>query len=208
VSAAPHGAAVETLAQALRDLILDGELTGHLVEQELCAAHGVARHTARAALRALAAEGLVAIEPNRGARVAQLGPDDVRGLYALRTAIEVEGVRLALERGPFPPQVAQAVERHSRACRARRPAWSTVVVAHDELHRALVAASGSPRLTAAHAALAAETRLFLVQLRPAFTLEELATDHERLPAELERHGPDALRAHLGASARALLALLA
>ena len=63
---------VDAIAAALRTRILDGELAAgeRLRELELADAYGVARHSLRAALRALAAEGLVAIEPNRGASVA------------------------------------------------------------------------------------------------------------------------------------------
>ena len=100
-----------------------------------------------------------------------------------------------------------AVERLASACAARGPAWSAVVDAHDALHTALVAASGSARIVAAHAALAGETRLFLVQLRPAWTLERMAADHERLVDALERDGPEALRAHLRESAAAALEVL-
>jgi DNA-binding GntR family transcriptional regulator len=93
------------------------------------------------------------------------------------------------------------------ACRRRRPSWGAVVESHDDLHAALVRASDSRRIVAAHAALDAERRLFLLQLRPALPPDELAADHERLVAELEARGPDALRDHLRASADALLALL-
>ena len=96
----PGVTTVETITNALRREILDGERVGgqRLVEQELTARYGVARHTLRAALRELAAEGLVRIEPNRGARVARLGAEDIIQLYELRTALEVEAARLALER--------------------------------------------------------------------------------------------------------------
>ena len=89
---------VDALAAALRREILDGELPpgAWLRERELCEAFGVARHSLRAALRTLAAEGLARIEPHRGARVAQLTPDDVRWLYELRAALELEGAHLAL----------------------------------------------------------------------------------------------------------------
>ena len=65
---------VDAIAAALRTRILDGDLGAgeRLRELELAEAYGVARHSLRAALRALAAEGLVVIEPNRGARVAAL----------------------------------------------------------------------------------------------------------------------------------------
>ena len=67
----PGVTTVETVTAALRREILQGERPGgqRLVEQELTARYGVARHTLRSALRQLAGEGLVRIEPNRGARV-------------------------------------------------------------------------------------------------------------------------------------------
>ena len=200
---------VEAVAAALRRRILDGELRGgdRLREQELSAAYGVARHSLRSALRALAAEGLVVIEPNRGASVARLGPPEIAGLYELRAALEVEAARLALERngGRLPDEVHGAVRRLSAVCRRRKPAWSDIVDAHDAVHRSLVAAARSPRLAAAHAALATEMRLFLVQLRPRWTPARMAADHEALVAGLEADGADALREHLRASAAALLA---
>jgi len=201
--------AAEELAGALRARILDGELAGgaRLREQELSAVYDVARHTVRAALRILERDGLAVVEAHRGARVAALGATEVRGLYELRTALEVEAARLALERhdGRLPDAPRAATRRLAAVCRRRRPAWGDVVDAHDALHTALVGASESPRIVAAHAALASETGLFLVQLRPAWTLERMAADHERLVADLEQRGPDVLRAHLRAAADAVLA---
>ena len=203
--------AVDALAAALRTRILDGDLEagGRLVEQELCAAYDVARHTARAALRALQAEGLVVIEAHRGARVAQLDADAVRGLFELRVALEVEAARLALERhdGRLPMPVHDSLARLTTICAQRSPAWSDVTHAHDDLHRVLVEAGGSARIAAAHAALEGEMRLFLVQLRPAWTLDRMAAGHAALIEGLEAEGPDVLRGHLHESAEAVLALV-
>ena len=44
----------------------------------------MARHSLRSALRTLQGEGIVQIEPNRGARVKSLSAEDVRGLSELR----------------------------------------------------------------------------------------------------------------------------
>lgn len=199
---------VDALGAALRERILDGDLPGgtRLREQELTDSYGVARHTVRAALRALAAEGLVTIEPNRGASVTALGQDDIRGLYELRVALEVEAARLALERhdGRLPATVHQAVRRLRAVCAQKRPTWSTMIEAHDPIHRAIVAAAGSPRIARAHGALATETRLFLVGLKPTWTPERMAADHEALVRDLQARGPEALRAHLNESAAALL----
>ena len=160
---------VDALADALKREILDGGLPAgsRLRERELCEAYGVARHSLRAALRALATEGLVRIEPHRGARVAELSADDVRWLYELRTALELEAAHLALERngGRLPPEVHEALARLERGLRGRSP-WSAINEAHADLHAAIVAAAHSPRIAAAHAALSGEMRLFLLALRP------------------------------------------
>ena len=200
---------VDALAAALRGRILDGDLPAgaRLREQELTDGYGVARHTVRAALRALAVEGLVRIEPNRGASVTRLGPDDILGLYELRTALEVEAARLALERhdGRLPEAVYAAVARLSALCAGPAPSWSAMIEAHDPIHAAIVDAAGSPRISRAHAALNTETRLFLVSLKPDWTPQKMAADHEALPRDLEARGPQALREHLRESAAAVLA---
>ena len=198
---------VDALVAELRREILDGERPGgtRLVERELCAHFRVARHTLRAALRALAGEGLVHLEPHRGAEVARLDAEQIRWLYELRAALELEAAHLALERhgGSLPPAVHAALAALRRACAGPHPAWSEVTDAHLALHAAIVAAAESPRIAAAHAALAGEMRLFLLQLKPLFTAAGIAEDHTALIARLEREGPDVLRRHLHVAADAL-----
>jgi DNA-binding GntR family transcriptional regulator len=199
---------VDVLAEALRARILDGELPAGapLREVELARAYDVSRHTLRAALRALAADGLVRLEPNRGASVARLDDEAVRGLWELRAALELEAAHLALERGGgrLPPDVDAAVERLAAVCARARPSWRAVAEAHDGVHRALVRAARSPRIEAAHSALAGELRLFLLQLRPVWSLERMASHHRELVAGLEREGPAALRRHLRDGVEAVL----
>lgn len=200
---------VGALGAALQTRILDGELPGgtRLREQELADAYAVARHSVRAALRELAAGGLVTIEPHRGAHVTLLGPADVEGLYVLRGILEVGAATIALQHGGgrLPTAVHDAAQAFASMCCARiEPAWSTVVVAHNALHEAIVAASVVPRLVSAHAALSAELQLFLVQGRPHYTLRRLAADHVGLVVALEQDGPQALAEHIKLSTEALL----
>jgi DNA-binding GntR family transcriptional regulator len=137
--------------------------------------------------------------------VAQLDADDVRWLYELRAALELEAAHLALERngGKLPPAVHEALARLQTAC--DDGAWSAVNEAHAALHHAIVAAAHSPRIAAAHAALSGEMRLFLLALRPHIPPAELAADHAALVSGLERVGPAVLREHLRAAAETLAA---
>ena len=201
---------VDALAAALRPRILEGELPAgaRLREQELSDDYGVARHTLRAALRALAQEGLVRIEPNRGASVASLGPAELHDIADLRIALETEAARLALERGEgrLPSSVHEYAARLASVCRRKRPpSWSSVVDAHEELHTAIVDASGSSRIQNAYRALAGELRLVLVQLRPSWTLERMAQDHLDLMEDIERVGPEVLRPHIREATAAIVA---
>jgi DNA-binding GntR family transcriptional regulator len=198
---------VDALADALRREILDGELPAgsRLRERELCETYGVARHSLRAALRALATQGLVRIEQHRGATVAQLGPDDVRWLYELRAALELEAAHLALERkdGRLPLPVHAALDALEKACAGDDPPWDAINEAHAALHTAIVRAARSPRIAAAHAALSGEMRLFLLALKPHIPAQQLAEDHAKLIHGLETVGPQVLREHLRAAADTL-----
>jgi DNA-binding GntR family transcriptional regulator len=192
--------AVVTLTADLRDRILNGELAPgtRLVERELVESHDVARVTVRSALQRLAGEGLVTTEPHRGARVATLDPDALHDLFALRTALEIEAARIGLAERPqeLDAELGEAVDALARTCSAKRVVWKRVVHAHEEVHRALVDAARSPRISAVHQSLAGELRLFVVALRPIWPPEEMITHHRRLRRELQTEGPEALRRHL------------
>jgi DNA-binding GntR family transcriptional regulator len=74
----------------LRDAIIDRRLAPgtRLPEHEVGALFGVSRTMARSALQMLSFEGLVTIERNRGAFVANPSPDEARQVFASRRLIE------------------------------------------------------------------------------------------------------------------------
>ena len=191
---------VDAIAAALRTRILDGELARRRAAARARAHAGLRRRAPLAARGPAHARGrgARAIEPNRGASVAQLEPADLAPLFELRAALELEAARLALERngGRLPKPVHDAVRLMAAVCEQPDPPWSAVVEAHDAVHRALVAASESPRIVRAYEALAGELRLFVIGLKPSWPLERMAEHHARLLADLERDGPAPLRAHL------------
>lgn len=192
---------VDRLTGQLRERVLGGDLPpGHrLREEALAAEYGLARHTVRAALRALAAQRLAVVEPHRGVRVAALDAAALRDLFELRAALEVEAARLLTERrglDPWPDGVLAAAAALDEACARPDPDRGTVDAAHAALHHALVAAAGSPRITAAHAGLEVESRLALVQSRRTLPVDRMAALHRDLLVRLREDGPEALRRHL------------
>ena len=201
------GLRVDALAESLRKRILAGELKPGtpLREEALSSEYDVARHSLRSALRTLQGEGIVQIEPNRGARVKSLSPEDVRGLSELRIALEVEAARIALQRGGgrLPAAVHRALERLVAVC-GKGASRGAVAEAHEALHHEIVRAAHSSRLAEVHRQAGAELRLFVLQLPATWTLERIASDHAELVRRLEADGPEALRPHIEESTRALL----
>jgi DNA-binding GntR family transcriptional regulator len=103
----------------IRDDIVGGGLRfgERLTIDALASRYGVSHMPVREALRELQGEGLVQIEPNRGARVRSIDSGFVENLFEIRTALEVMMVRRAAARCT-PRDVAQwqaiedALERH------------------------------------------------------------------------------------------------
>jgi len=84
----------------IRDDIVSGALRfGERITMDaLASRYGVSHMPVREALRELQGEGLVQIEPNRGARVRSIDSSFVENLFEIRTALEVMMVRRAAAR--------------------------------------------------------------------------------------------------------------
>lgn len=85
-----NAGASRRVANYLRAAILDGEIgVGQRIPQETLATRlGASRLPVREALRTLEGEGLVILEPNKGARVTHLDAEEFHVLYRARAAIE------------------------------------------------------------------------------------------------------------------------
>lgn len=93
--------AVDESAYAqVRSVVISGELPAGswLREANLAQQIGVSRTPVREALKRLAAEGLVEISPNKGARIVSFTPEDVAELYDARAGFEPHAVLLAVPR--------------------------------------------------------------------------------------------------------------
>ena len=107
--------------------------------------------TLREALAALAADGLVVSEGQRGFRVAPVSRADLIDLTEARVLIERQLIRLAIEKGGDDWEVAASAALHRMTLAEQRvgpkyaltPEWKLV---HRQFHEALVSACGSPIL--------------------------------------------------------------
>ena len=85
------------LVEQLRQLIFDGDLEpgSRLQEAELSQRFGVSRTPLREALKLLTAEGLITIQPNRGATVTQLSLTELAETFPVMGVLEALAGELA-----------------------------------------------------------------------------------------------------------------
>lgn len=190
---------VQAVADALRSRVLDGEFPPgtQLREVALLEDYSVARHCIRSALHALSQEGLLRHLPNRGVFVPGDDPGEFADVLLAREALEREAIRQIVERRlPIDP-VEEALAR-LEALPADAP-WSELIAADLDVHRAIVAVVGSPRMTRLHDGLLDEARLFLAFFgdKPG-QREAIPRDHPRLVRALQRRDAERAMALLAA----------
>jgi len=163
MAALEHKQLWETVADQLREEILDGRLAAgtRLVETDLAARFGVSRGPIRDALSELSRVGLTVDLPRRGTFVSSLTERDLEEVYVIRRAIEEAAVRLAVERASDDDVGAlfeslSAVET-AYAGDDLAAAWE----ADMEFHRACSRLSGNGRLMELFDRLASQTVLLM-----------------------------------------------
>src|SRR3954470_8635056 len=148
--------AERTLA-SLRELILDGDLRAgtRLGEVELAERLGVSRTPVREALTRLAAEGLVELAPNRGARVATWTVAELEGVFDLRMSLEPQLTGFAVAHaGPADVDALDELARRMLAVGSPGPGQDldALVPLNRAFHDRLVALADHPALAGALAA--------------------------------------------------------
>ena len=139
---------------ALRAAILEGEIApgARLRAEALAERFGTSRTPIREALLMLEREGLVIVEPHRGAIVRSFDPADLLDLYEVRALIEPHAAARAATR-----ITAEQLERMRTLCdKAERRGTKVAdhIAYNEELHGIVVEAAESPRLAQAMRAVA------------------------------------------------------
>ena len=139
--------AAEQAAQSLRDEILSGAIASgtRLGEADLASRLSVSRTPIREALSRLAAEGLVELQPNRGARVASWSTEQLREIFELRLRLEPYAVRIAV------PNLTgdKLDELDELAVAMTKVDRDELVELNRRFHGAFIDAAGSPPLAGA-----------------------------------------------------------
>ncbi len=186
-----RGTAHVYVRETLRQDILNGVLPGgaRLAQTEIAKQLGVSTTPVREALRDLASEGLVTIDPHRGGFVMELNRDDVSEIYELRHHLEPMAVRIAVPL--LSDEVIDQLDQLS-AEMSETSHLSTWVELNREFHTSIYEASGRPRLISIIASLQ-DASVMAVGARLAHASgvrEEANHEHEELVEAIRARDAD------------------
>ena len=180
----------------LRDFIVEGHLApgSRISERELCERFNISRTPLREALKVLAAEGLIELLPNRGARVKQFTEKDIRNLFELIAGLDFAAGRLAC--GRITDEQIAAIEKmhlemYTHYLRHEVPEYFRL---NQKIHQAIVDAAGNPLLSANYANLNAIIRRlrYSANLVHRDRFSEAMREHELIVDALRRRAADDL----------------
>jgi len=198
----------------LRDMIVEGVLAPgtRLNERVLCEQLNVSRTPLREAFKTLAVEGLIALQPNRGAVVAQMSAPEIEQTFEVMGALEGLSGELACARA-LDDEVAEVRALHFEmlAAHVRRDLPSYYKLNHA-IHDRINAMARNPVLTETYQQINA--RIQSLRFRSNFNQDkwDLAVkEHGAMLDALERRDGNAMRLilqqHLRNKRDAVLAVL-
>jgi DNA-binding GntR family transcriptional regulator len=127
------------IGQRVRDDIVAGVLAfgERITIDALATRYAVSHMPVREALRELQGEGLVVIEPNRGARVRAIDANFIDNLFEIRTALEIMMVRRAAHRAK-PSDIDELMSVESRLeDHISKADYSAVVASNRVFHQTI-----------------------------------------------------------------------
>lgn len=193
----------QRLAENLRQMILDGDLTPgqRLQEAELSRVFGVSRTPLREALKALNSEGLVEIAPNKGARVSELSLEELAETFPVMGALEALAGELAA-RNATEDEIARLRDLHGEIVTHYKAGdLKAYFAANQRFHEELLAAAHNATLSQHYHQLAGRVRRARYQANlSARRWAQSVAEHETIIAALEARDGDllakTLRAHI------------
>ena len=170
-------------AGRLRELILAGELEprSRINEMALCARFNISRTPLREAIKLLAAEGLLELLPNRGARVAAISDVEIDEIVEVMAALEGAAGELAC-RHIAPSQLeALTVLTDDMVEAWRQKDYPRYFLRNQEIHNGIMAAARNQSLQAVYNSLSGRVQRARYSANKTPTQwHQAIKDHERM----------------------------
>lgn len=183
----------DELVERLRDMIGSGALVpgAKIQEMALCQQFGVSRTPLREALKVLASEGIVTLQPHRGATVASLSVPDLEEAFPVMGALEALSGEIAC-RSITDREIAEIESLHRKMVgHWRRRELQPYFKINQQIHQAILEATHNETLKSVYRGLAGRllTARYVANMSDD-RWHEAVTEHEAMLMALkERDGP-------------------
>jgi DNA-binding GntR family transcriptional regulator len=184
----------DELVQRLRELIGNGALAPgeKIQEMALCRRFAVSRTPLREALKVLASEGIVTLQPHRGATVASLSVPELEEVFPVMGALESLAGEIACSR-ITDQEIAEIVSLHQKmVAHWRRRELQPYFKINQAIHQAILEASRNETLKSVYRALAGRllTARYVANMSDD-RWQEAVEEHELMLSALQaRDGPE------------------
>jgi DNA-binding GntR family transcriptional regulator len=198
----------------IKQMIEDGALLpgSRVPERDICEQLGVSRTPLREAFRILASEGLIELEPRRGAVVKRLKADEINHMFEVLEVLEGLAGELACAL-MSDSELAHLESLHAKMMAAyQRRNRTRFFELNQEIHERIVAAAGNPVLERVYSGLSGQIRRirYMPQITDAqwkIAAEEHAGIIKALKSRNRRAMGRLLREHLQTKRERVKALL-
>jgi DNA-binding GntR family transcriptional regulator len=186
------------LADQVKDRILEDILSGHhppgsrIIETQVARELGTSQAPVREALRGLEALGVVEITPFRGTRVRRPSRQEIIEAYAVRSALEALGARLAVPRLTDADVAELAGYLEAMRAAARANDGHGVAEADAHFHGRIVELADNGTLEKVWRSLEPFSRTYLTLVVPGADPQWSADLHAPILAAIERRDSEAV----------------
>lgn len=178
----------DELTDRLRVMIIEGVLTAgeKVPEKALCEKLGVSRTPMREALKVLAADGLLHLEPNKGARVRAITVEDLEEVFPLMGALEALAGELACK-NITNKQIAALKTEHKKMLEYFHAANMPAYFKHNErIHTLIMEAAANKTLADMYRSLSLRVRSgrYIANMSPT-RWQQAVDEHEEMLVALD-----------------------
>jgi DNA-binding GntR family transcriptional regulator len=184
------------LADQVKDRILEGILNGHyppdsrIIETRVARELGTSQAPVREALRGLEALGVVEITPFRGARVRRPSRREIIEAYAVRSALEALGSRMAVPNMTDADLADLSGHLETMRAAARQGDGHGVAEADARFHARIIELADNGTLEKVWRSLEPFSRTYITLVVPGADPQWSADLHAPILAALEQRDPD------------------
>lgn len=186
------------VVEKLRNLVLSGEIEprSRIDEVALCERFSISRTPLREAIKLLAAEGLLELLPNRGARVSALSCSEIEEIFQVVGALEALASELACQVITKEKLAALEIANNDMIEAWKTKDYPRYFERNRQIHEAIVAAAGNGALASIYLGLSGRVHRARYSAQKTEEQWACAIDDHNLMIILLRRRDGAALAHL------------